>query len=62
MVLIYNILIFTDAGVYEGFGDMAIRKRDTVKNGDKSFSKLFDIIEEIARSRNGLKGREIAGC
>ena len=44
----------------QGYINMAIRKKDAVKNGDKSFSKLFDIIEEIARSRNGLKGREIA--
>ena len=35
------------------------QKRE-IKNGDKSFSKLFDIIEEIAQSRSGLKGREIA--
>lgn len=37
-----------------------IHQQRDVKNGDKSFSKLFDIIEVIAQSRTGLKGREIA--
>lgn len=32
---------------------------DTIKNGDKSFSKLFDIIELIGASRAGLRGRDI---
>lgn len=31
-----------------------------VKDGDKSFSKLFDLIERVAQSRSGLKGKEIA--
>lgn len=32
----------------------------TPRNGDKSFSKLFDIIEQIAQTRDGLKGNRIA--
>ena len=39
---------------------MTARMRDGAKDGDKSFSKLFDIIEEIAASRSGLRGREVA--
>lgn len=34
--------------------------RKQIKDGDKSFSKLFDIIELAAKSRSGLKGKEIA--
>ena len=31
-----------------------------MKDGEKSFSKIFDIVERIAASRDGLKGREIS--
>lgn len=38
----------------------AMTDRTQIKDGDKSFSKLFDIIERVAKSRSGLKGKEIA--
>ena len=40
--------------------DRTMTDRTQIKDGDKSFSKLFDLIELVARSRSGLKGREIA--
>ena len=32
-----------------------------MKDGEKSFAKIFEILELIASSRDGLKGREISG-
>ena len=37
-----------------------VPKRSESGNGDKSFIRLFDILERISRSSGGLPGREIA--
>ncbi len=40
--------------------DSEMEESRAVRNGDKSFSKLFEIVELIGSSRDGLRGREIA--
>ena len=33
---------------------------EKIKDGDKSLAKLFEIIEAVAETRSGMKGRDIA--